>query len=309
MVLQFFKDSINKVKSALTKARSYFGDKLRLLFNGPINTETLEQLEQLLYEADFGVKTSMELTERVKKIHKENPNTQTSAYIEDLRTYLIDLMSQHPSELSKPLAQHNVQVILIVGVNGNGKTTSAAKLARHLLQSGYKVLLGGADTFRAAAMEQLSVWAERLNIDLVKGNQKSDPASVAFDAVQAGKSRGVDYVIIDTAGRLHTKSPLMQELEKIRRSCQKASSGCPQETLLVLDATTGQNAIEQAKQFHKTTPLTGLILTKLDGTAKGGIVVAIQRELKIPVKFIGLGEGIDDLQPFDAQVFINNLLG
>lgn len=267
----------------------------------------LEQLEQLLYEADFGVQTAMELTQKIRQLHLSNPSFKTADYLLALRSHLITLLDQNPSGLVAPSDGQSPLIILIVGVNGNGKTTSVAKLSNLLKQNGKKVLVGAADTFRAAAIEQLDTWAERLQIDIVKGSPKSDPAAVAFDAVVAAKARQCDVVLIDTAGRLHTKTPLMQELEKIKRSCHKAALSGPHETLLVLDATTGQNAIDQAKHFHKFTPLTGIILTKLDGTAKGGIVVAIQRELGLPIKFIGTGEQIEDLEPFDSHSFVDNL--
>jgi len=307
MVLQFFKSSFSKFKSALSRARSLFGEKIQSLFQGKINEDTLEQLEQLLYEADFGVQTSIELTNKVRELHRENPSFKTSDYLSALRSHLVSLLGQYPSGLIEVPPDQLPMVILIVGVNGNGKTTSVAKLSYFLKQNNKKVLVAAADTFRAAAIEQLETWAQRLQIDIVKGSPKSDPAAVAFDAVQAAKSRQCDVVLVDTAGRLHTKTPLMQELEKIKRSCRKASLSGPHETLLVLDATTGQNAIDQAKHFHKFTPLTGIILTKLDGTAKGGIVVAIQRELGLPIKFIGIGEQIEDLQPFDPQNFVDNI--
>lgn len=307
MVMQFLKTSYAKVKTALSRARSFFGEKLSLIFQRPINEETLEQLERLLYEADFGVQTAMELTNKIREMHRSNPALQTTDYLSALRSDLVSVLNRYPSQLIDTPNDQLPQVILIVGVNGNGKTTSVAKLANMLQQAGKKVLVGAADTFRAAAIEQLETWARLANVEIVKGAPKSDPAAVAFDAVQAAKSRACDVVLIDTAGRLHSKIPLMQELGKIRRSCQKASISGPHETLLVLDATTGQNAIEQAKQFHHFTPITGLVLTKLDGTAKGGIIVAIQREIGIPVKFIGTGEGLEDLQPFDAQSFVNNL--
>ncbi|MDP3683804.1 MAG: signal recognition particle-docking protein FtsY, partial [Ignavibacteria bacterium] len=247
-----------------------------------------------------------ELTQKIRDLHRSNPSLKTADYLQELNEHLVALLSKYPSGLTETPEQLPM-VILIVGVNGNGKTTSVAKLANVLGQNGKKVLVAAADTFRAAAIEQLEAWALRLKIDIVKGSPKSDPAAVAFDAVQAAKARQCDVVLVDTAGRLHTKTPLMQELEKIKRSCNKASGSGPHETLLVLDATTGQNAIDQAKHFHKFTPLTGIILTKLDGTAKGGIVVAIQRELGLPVKFIGTGEQIDDLQPFDPRTFVSNL--
>ncbi|WP_068470054.1 signal recognition particle-docking protein FtsY [Candidatus Protochlamydia phocaeensis] len=308
MVFQFFKTSYAKVKSALSRARSLLGEKLQSLFKGPIDESTLDNLEQLLYEADFGVQTAMELTNKVREMHKANPSLKTADYIDALRSHLTSLLSQYPSQLIEVNESQRPQIILIVGVNGNGKTTSVAKLANLFHQNDKKVLVAAADTFRAAAIEQLETWAHRIQVDIVKGAPKSDPAAVAFDAIQAAKARQCDIVLIDTAGRLHTKTPLMQELEKIKRACQKASTSGPHETLLVLDATTGQNAIDQAKHFHKFTPISGLILTKLDGTAKGGIIIAIQRELGIPVKFIGTGEDLDDLQPFDAQSFVSNLL-
>lgn len=308
MVFQFFKSSYSKFKLALSRARSLLSNKLQSLFQGKIDENTLEQLEQLLYEADFGVQTAMELTNKIRELHKANPSFKTADYLAALRSHIISLLDQYPSGLIEIPENQQPLIILIVGVNGNGKTTSVAKLSHLLKQNSKKVLLAAADTFRAAAIEQLETWAQRLQIDIVKGSPKSDPAAVAFDAVQAAKARQCDVVLIDTAGRLHTKTPLMQELEKIKRSCHKASLSGPHETLLVLDATTGQNAIDQAKHFHKFTPLTGIILTKLDGTAKGGIVVAIQRELGLPIKFIGTGEQIDDIQPFDSQSFVDNLL-
>ncbi len=307
MVLQFFKSSYSKFKSALSRARSLFSNKLQSLFQGKIDENTLEQLEQLLYEADFGVQTAMELTNKIRELHKTNPSFKTADYLAALRSHIISMLDQYPSGLIEVPESQLPLIILIVGVNGNGKTTSVAKLSNLLKQNHKKVLVAAADTFRAAAIEQIETWAQRLHIEIVKGSPKSDPAAVAFDAVQAAKARQCDAVLIDTAGRLHTKTPLMQELEKIKRSCHKASLSGPHETLLVLDATTGQNAIDQAKHFHKFTPLTGIILTKLDGTAKGGIVVAIQRELGLPIKFIGTGEQIDDLQPFDSQSFVDNL--
>jgi fused signal recognition particle receptor len=307
MVLQFFKSNFSKFKSALTRARTLFGDKIKNLFQGKIDENTLEQLEQFLYEADFGVQTARELTHKIRELHLANPSFKTSDYMAALRSHLMDMLGRFPAALIELPPQQLPMVILIVGVNGNGKTTSVAKLAHLFKQGNKKVLLAAADTFRAAAIEQLDTWAQQLQIEIVKGSPKSDPAAVAFDAVKAAKARNCDVVIVDTAGRLHTKTPLMQELEKIKRSCHKASSSGPHETLLVLDATTGQNAIDQAKQFHKFTPLTGIILTKLDGTAKGGIVVAIQRELGLPIKFIGTGEQVDDLQPFDPQNFVSNL--
>lgn len=308
MVFQFFKSSYTKVKSALSRTRTRFFDKLQTLFQRPIDEETLDQIQRVLYEADFGVKTAQELTAKVRELHRSSPSAQQQDYLHLLKKELAAILNQSSAALASIEKEQEPFVILIVGVNGNGKTTSLAKLAYLFKNNGKKVLVGAADTFRAAAIEQLETWAKRIEVENVKGQANSDPAAVAFDAVQAGKARGCEIVLIDTAGRLHNKAPLMQELAKIKRSCQKASGSGPHETLLVLDATTGQNAIEQAKQFHQVTPITGLILTKLDGTAKGGIVVAIARELAIPVKFIGTGEGVEDLQPFDHEQFIQGLL-
>lgn len=305
MALNFLKSSYDKIKGALSKTRSLLGDKLKRLFAGKIDESALDQLEQILYEADLGVDLSSQLTEKLRTELKKNPQATSAELIDFLKKELLALILKPPEPLlTEKTGPH---VILIVGVNGNGKTTTAAKLANYYLKDGKKPLLGAADTFRAAAVEQLESWAERLKIDIVKGMPKSDPAAVAFDTLQAARARQVDVVLIDTAGRLHTKTPLMQELEKIRRSCQKALPSSPHETLLVLDATTGQNAIDQAKTFTKFTPITSLILTKLDGTAKGGMAIAIQKELNIPVKFIGVGEGLEDLIPFNPESFINSL--
>ncbi len=270
--------------------------KIGTLFTGQISDEQIESLEKLLYQADFGVETTQTLTELVRKLPK---SSTTEQIIQALETKLLTILNRHPNTLAAAPS-----IIMIVGVNGNGKTTSCAKLAHLFHKAGESVVIGAADTFRAAAIEQLEVWATRINVELVKHPHGADPAAVAYDAAQ----KQADRILIDTAGRLHTKTDLMQELAKIRRVLSKVSPGSPHETLLVLDATTGQNAIAQAKTFHEYTPLTGVILTKLDGTARGGIVIPIQEQLGIPVKFIGTGEGIDDLQPFDATQFIKILL-
>ncbi len=308
MIFQFLKSSYRKLTDILSRAGARLGSKIRALFGGGLNEETLEQLEKLFYEADLGVKTAHELTEKVRQLHRENPKLTTDGLLAAIRQEILAMLPPEGSQLATVPPGEGPLVILVVGVNGNGKTTSVAKLAKRYSDAGQKVLIAAADTFRAAAIEQLELWANRLDIPIVKGNPKGDPAAVAFDAVTAGKARGVDVVIIDTAGRLHTKTPLMQELEKIRRSCRKVSPNSPHETLLVLDATTGQNAIDQAKTFHQYTPISGLILTKLDGTAKGGIVISIQRQLGVPVKFIGVGEGAEDLEVFDPESFVTALL-
>lgn len=303
MVLHFLKSGYNKVKDALSKTRAALSTKLHALFGGKLDEATLDRLEELLYEADLGVETASALTKHIQELHKNDPSLKGEALLEALKQEVLRRIGNKEVEI----ASGHPTVILIVGVNGNGKTTSVAKLAKRLSQEGKKVMLGAVDTFRAAATEQLEMWAQKLNIEIVKGQAGSDPAAIAFDAVSAAKARGYDVVILDTAGRLHTKTPLMQELDKIRRSCAKVVPGTPHETLLVLDATTGQNAIEQAKIFNKFTPLTGLILTKLDGSAKGGIVVSIQQQLGIPVKFIGTGEGADDFLPFDPESYVQAL--
>lgn len=301
MVLKFLKSGYSKLVDALSKTRSLLGGKIREFFVGKISLDQLEELERILYEADLGVQLASSLTEKVKAFYR--PEMTSEDLIQFLKQEILALLPPYVDEA----ATSSPHIILVVGVNGNGKTTSTAKIAKRYLEDNKKVLLGAGDTFRAAATEQLEMWAHRLNVDIVKGQPKSDPAAITFDAVSAGKTRGMDVVLIDTAGRLHTKTDLMQELNKIRRSCQKVVPEAPHETLLILDATTGQNAIDQAKTFSKYTPITGLVLTKLDGTAKGGVVIAIQNELKIPVKFIGLGEGVDDLQPFDPKAFVDSL--
>lgn len=306
MILKFLKSSYEKLKSALSKTRSLLGEKLRALFQGSLNPETIEKIEQVLYEADLGVQTAHELTQKIQESYRKKGSLTSDEMLAIVKDEALNILKKYPPGLMEQPANSPL-VILIVGVNGNGKTTSVAKLAKRFVNDGKKVLVAAADTFRAAAIEQLEIWAQRLKIDIVKGLPNGDPAAVVFDALSAAKARGSDVVIIDTAGRLHTKTHLMQELEKICRSCNKITPSSPHETLLVLDATTGQNAIDQAKIFHKFTPISGLILTKLDGTAKGGIVISIQREIGVPVKFIGIGEGADDLEPFDPESFVSAL--
>lgn len=304
-MFRLLKSGFDKFKKVLSKARALLGNKIRELFKGKIDENTIEQLEQVLYEADLGVKASSELTEKIRRVYQNNPKLTADELISHLKNEILTILGQETPGIVE--ASTSPTVILIVGVNGNGKTTAVAKLAKRFQDADKKVLIAAGDTFRAAAIEQLELWATRLGVDIVKSKPGSDAAAVAFDAVSAGKARGADVVIIDTAGRLHTKTHLMEELEKIRRSCSKVVPEAPHETLLVLDATTGQNAVDQGRIFQKHTPLSGLILTKLDGTAKGGIVISLRRELGIPIKFIGVGEGADDLEPFDPKTFVDAL--
>jgi len=304
VVFNFLRSSYEAIKRVFVKTGSLIGAKLRSLFQGKIDEESLEKLEQIFYEADLGLSYAEELTTFVRTRLKANPDLTSEALIEEIRQKLLEQMLAIEAKHPKVTAPAKPLVILIVGVNGNGKTTSIAKLANYYKKEGKTVLIAAADTFRAAAIEQLDTWAKRLGIDCVTSKPKSDPASVAFDAVTAAKARHIDVVIIDTAGRLHTKTPLMVELEKIRKACSKVIPDAPHETYLVLDATTGQNAIDQATTFHQYTPITGLFMTKLDGTAKGGTLLSIQRKLQIPVRYMGVGEQLEDLEPFQPEAFL-----
>lgn len=306
MILQFVKKGLSRLASALKKTSSYFQDKLTRLFaSGKVDEELMEALEELFFEADLGVLLARELASKTRAFVKKQPQANSHAIIQFLRDELIQNLSQKDPTLH---LTHCPTVILVVGVNGNGKTSSISKLALSLKQQGKKVLLAGADTFRAGAQEQLAIWADRLGIDIVQATYKSDPAAVAFDACSKAKAKEYDVLLIDTAGRLENKTHLMKELEKIIRSCQKILPGSPHETLLVMDATVGQHGVEQAKSFNAATPLSGIILTKLDGTAKGGTAFSIQRELNIPIKFITLGEQVEDFALFNATDYVEALL-
>lgn len=308
MVIRLLKSGYERVKTALSHTGSLLGEGVRRIFKGKVDEGALDDLEELLYEADLGVKTTMELVEKVRTLLKQQPSLDGEAVLEVIREELLTILEKAAQTPQVEAPAGTPHITLIIGVNGNGKTTSIAKIAKKEKEAGKQVLLAAADTFRAAAVEQLNTWAERLDVEIVKGRSQADPAAVAFDAVIAAQARNKDRVFIDTAGRLHTKKALMEELAKIRRSCSKVIPGSPHETLLVVDASTGQNAIDQAETFNKFAPITGLVLTKLDGSAKGGVVIAIQRKLGIPVKYLGVGEGMDDLQPFDAESFITALL-
>jgi fused signal recognition particle receptor len=285
------------------KILSPFAKKIRALFSKEPDDAAFEHLEQIFYEADLGAGASAELVEKIRHLYKKNPKITTDQILSFVKEELLKGMI-----FSSPL-QGKPHVILLVGVNGSGKTTTLAKLSSYYAKEGKKVLVAAGDTFRAAAVEQLESWAHKVGVDLIKSQPNSDPSGVAFDAVAAAKARGVDVVLIDTAGRLQTKTDLMHELAKIRRVIQKQLPDAPHETLLVVDATIGQNAIDQAKTFHQFTPLTGIVLTKLDGSAKGGIAISIQKELNIPIRWVGTGEGSEDLAQFEAETYIDALLG
>lgn len=291
----------SKIKEGLKKTRESFSTSLDNMLGSytEIDESLFEQLEELLVMADTGVPTAERICEEVKKRVKEQKVTDPTRIFEMLRETVAEMIAgdEDLHVDTKP------SVILVIGVNGVGKTTTIGKIASRLRQERKSVLLAAADTFRAAAIEQLEVWAERSKSDIVKHPEGSDPASVVFDAIAAAKARGTDVVICDTAGRLHNKKHLMEELAKINRIIDRELPGADKEVLLVLDATTGQNAVNQAREFQNVANLTGIVLTKLDGTARGGVVLAIREELKLPVKFIGVGEQVDDLQPFDARAF------
>jgi len=298
---------LDRLKAGIQKTRSGLMEKIEDAVSGrkEIDADVLEELEYALITADIGTRTTSEILERIRQQverHMVGDVTELKALI---RQHLLEILEA--TERPLPKVAEPPAVILVVGVNGAGKTTSIGKLTRRLQSEGRTVLLCAADTFRAAAIEQLEVWAERTGAELIRQQTGADPSAVAFDAVQAAKARKVDYVIIDTAGRLHTKTNLMAELEKMQRTISRVIPSAPHEVLLVLEATTGQNGLEQARKFTETSAVTGIILTKLDGTAKGGVVVAISRELNLPIRYVGVGEQIDDLLPFDPAQFVASL--
>jgi fused signal recognition particle receptor len=300
-MFQFFK----KITSPFSRLKAAMGQKIRSLFSRGGTEEAYDQLERMLYEADLGAEMASAIVDQVRGYVRKNPQSTPDDIIAFVKQYLLGLFPQASSNPHQTFASPHI--ILVVGVNGSGKTTSVAKLAQYYRSKNYKVLIGAADTFRAAAVDQLELWAKRIGADLIKAQPKSDPSAVVFDTLQAALARGVDVVLLDTAGRLQNKTDLMQELAKIRRVIQKLLPDAPHETLLVLDATIGQNAIDQAEIFHQFTPISGIVLTKLDGTAKGGIAAAIHKKLAIPIVWAGLGEGAEDLIPFDAKEYIDAL--
>lgn len=296
----------SKIKESLSKTKQNISDGLNELFANfrKVDEEFLEELEEILLLADVGFETTEKIIEELRRVAK----LEKIENAETLKNRLADIITEMMSGGNELNINTKPSVIIVVGVNGVGKTTTIGKLANMLKNEGKKVIIAAADTFRAAAIEQVEIWAQRSDIDLVKHRDGSDPAAVVFDAVQAAKARGADVVICDTAGRLHNKKNLMDELSKIARVADRELPGCDRETLLVVDATTGQNAVEQAKNFKEATDITGVVLTKLDSTAKGGVTIAVKEVTGVPVKLVGLGEQIDDLKVFDPADFAKALI-
>src|SRR5579863_2794738 len=298
---------LDRLKAGIEKTRTGLMEKLEDAVSGrkEIDADVLDELEYALITADIGASTTAEILERIR----QRVDRHLLGDISELKNLIRDHLLEILEAVDRPLPQvtERPAVILVVGVNGSGKTTSIGKLTRRLQSEGRTVLLCAADTFRAAAIEQLEIWAQRTGADLIRQQPGSDPSAVLFDALQAARSRKMDCVIVDTAGRLHTKTNLMAELDKMRRTAGRVIPGAPHEVLLVMEATTGQNGLEQARKFTETSAVTGIVLTKLDGTAKGGVVVAISRELNLPIRYVGVGEQLDDLLPFDPAQFVASL--
>lgn len=295
----------SKIKEGLNKTRASISNGVNSILNSftKIDEELFEELEETLVMSDVGVATSTEICDRLRKKIKETGITDPK----EIKGMMKEIIAEMLGENEELKLDTKPSVILVIGVNGVGKTTSIGKIAAKLQSEGKKVVLGAADTFRAAAIDQLGIWADRAGVSMVKSVEGTDPASVVFDTIASAKSKGADVIICDTAGRLHNKKNLMDELAKINRVIARELPESSVETLLVLDAATGQNAVNQAREFKNAADITGIVLTKLDGTAKGGIIIAISNELNIPVKFVGVGEGIDDLQPFDAAEFADGI--
>jgi fused signal recognition particle receptor len=307
-----FFETLSKLTAGLAKTRDSIVTKVQRLASAKskIDDDLLDQLEEILIAGDIGVETTQTILTHVKQRVKEQKYESTAqlvALLKEEMTMLFQADENKEPSLTLLPSISRPYVVMVVGVNGAGKTTTIGKMAYQYRQAGYKVVIGAADTFRAAANEQLEIWAQRAGVDIIQQSHGADPASVAFDAVNSAVSRQADVVIIDTAGRLHTKTNLMEELKKINRVIDKRLPGAPHEVLLVLDASTGQNGLQQVKYFSAAVHVTGIVLTKLDGTAKGGIVFAISHEMKLPVKFIGIGERLDDLQLFNRHAFVNAL--
>ena len=302
---------LQRLSDGLTKTRDVVRGSLDRLLGRAADPVLLEEFEEALIASDLGIRVVDRVMERLKKQLQGTDASQAARVQNVLRDTLLNVLTPVQGLSLESLLATGPKpfVILVVGVNGVGKTTTIAKIAQRLVQAGKVPLLVAADTFRAAAIDQLQVWADRVGVDVIRHRHGADPAAVAFDGIAAAKARQVDVVLIDTAGRLHTKSNLMDELRKITRVIAQECPGAPHEVLLVLDATVGQNALSQARQFHQTVGVTGLVLTKLDGTARGGIVVAIAEELKLPVRLIGVGESVEDLQDFQSDAFVDALIG
>ena len=298
-----------KLKKGLSKTHHGFVEQMDRLFLGKktIDQDLLDGLESLLFSADLGVKTSSQLIEGVQQGMKRGDLKEPDKVKDFIKQEILRILQSGEKPLVVDLSETKPFIFMVVGVNGVGKTTTIAKIAHQYSSQRKKVLIGAADTFRAAAVEQLEIWAHRVGADVIKQSKGTDPSAVAFDSIQAAKARNIDLVFIDTAGRLHTKTNLMEELKKMKRIIGRECPGAPHEILLVLDATTGQNAISQATLFNEAIGVTGIALTKLDGTAKGGIIVGITEELKIPIRYVGVGEAVDDLREFNASEFIQAL--
>ena len=294
-----------KIKAGLTRTKENIGHSIDQLFAGELNDDFYDELEETLILGDMGVDTTLKAVEELRRRVKEEKIKDMDSARACLRQVLTEMLQVGEPELHLTTTP---SVALFIGVNGVGKTTTIGKLAAKMKGEGSKVLMAAADTFRAAAADQLEIWSQRSGVELVRQHEGADPAAVVFDALTAARARNTDVVLIDTAGRLHNKQNLMNELNKISRVVDRELPGCDRETLLVLDATTGQNGLIQAKQFKEAAGITGIVLTKLDGSAKGGIVIAIAQELQVPVKYIGVGEGIDDLMPFEAEAFVEALI-
>ncbi len=299
---------LERLKQSVSKTRTELAARVEQLLTGdrPVDPELLRQLENALLSADIGVRTTKEIIIALRQQVNEHKLADASDLKRELKNQVLKILTAPAASFA---ATNNAPtlVLFVVGVNGTGKTTTIGKLANRLKKAGATVVLCAADTFRAAAIEQLEVWAKRTGAELIKQKSGSDPSAVIFDALTAAQNRHADIVIVDTAGRLHTKSNLMAELDKMKRTAAKIIPGAPHDVFLVLDATTGQNGLNQAREFWSQAGVTGIVLTKLDGTAKGGIVVAIARELNLPIRFVGTGEQLDDLVPFDAQTYVNSL--
>ena len=297
----------DKLKESLAKTKDSVNSKIEDVIKAfkSVDEDLFEELEEALILADLGVETSCDIIERLRLSVKEKRITESGELKTELKYILEEILTDGSNEMT---LKGTPSVVMVIGVNGVGKTTSLGKLACMYKKQGKKVVIAAADTFRAAAIDQLEIWAKRADAELIKQQEGSDPAAVIFDAIGAAKKRGADILLCDTAGRLHNKKNLMEELKKIYRITEKELPGSSREVLLVLDATTGQNAVHQAEQFKEAADITGIILTKLDGTAKGGIVFAIKNQYGIPVKFVGLGEGIDDIEKFDAKTFVDAII-